>query len=491
MNLDFKKLLYEDVVLCPHLKEKDMSRFKTFSRLQSFFTKLWNSYWYFAIIGLMGIVALLADSTVIGVMVLGLVIALNLLFCSDILATTLPFLVLMTLTMANYNHLDVYVDAAWVCPIIIIALIIHLVIYAKPIRLGRSVIGLCLVTLATALGGVGTIACEEYFRPLSLYYTYGLGLGMLLVYVIVRSQSAVEKGPSPLKRLGRVMYVAGLFMAVAILILFWQSDIFADGIGAVPFVSYRNYASTILLMTMTIPCYYVLRSDIHMLSILFMYFVMVLTGSRSGLFFGGVLLAGCMVYLFRYNKRKRRIYMMVTLIAAIPFLISCFVLVEAIFQNRVQGGTLIWWQESRIAFFERAITDFFKNPFFGTGLGYQGNADVFEGVPGSMIFYHNYAAQIIGSMGSLGIFAYAILIYDRMSLITTRLSARTATFVMGYVGILLMSMTNPGEFSPFPYEMLVVIIFALIENEPMVERSVETGRRLTPEDVGDGRHVMD
>ncbi len=490
MNLKFETMLQEDLILCPNLKGKDLSGFKAYAKLQGIFTKLWNSYWYFAIIFFIGVLAMLLEQTVVGVAIMGLIISANLLFCSDILATTLPFLIMMVMTIQNYKHLDVYGDVAYVAPIVIISLIIHLVIYARPIRLGRSFLGLCLVTLATALGGLGSISFEEYFSPLSLYYSYGLGLGMLLVYVIVKSQATTEKGPSPLKRMGRILYVTGLFVGVSVLLIFWQGNIFADGIGAVPFVSFRNYVSTLLLITMTIPCYYVLRSDIHLISILFMYFVIVMTGSRSGLFFGTFLLLGCIVYLFKYNKAKRRIYLMVLLIAAIPFVISSYVLVEALFQNRVKDGTLLWWQASRISFFERALTDFFRNPFFGTGLGYQGNADVFKGVPGSMVFYHNYGAQIIGSMGSLGILAYALLVYDRMSLITKRFSVRTATFVMGYVGILLMSMTNPGEFSPLPNELLVVMIFALIESEPIVERHPETGRRIRPENLGDGKNIM-
>ena len=36
------------------------------------------------------------------------------------------------------------------------------------------------VTIATLLGGLGTIPAKEYFSPLSLYYTLGLGLGLLV-----------------------------------------------------------------------------------------------------------------------------------------------------------------------------------------------------------------------------------------------------------------------------------------------------------------------
>lgn len=477
-------MLQEETVFFENAKGKDLNKFKVYSKLQNVATKLWNSYWYFAILFAIGAVCLLLKQSVVGVAIMGVVVGLNLLFCEDILATTLPFLLMMMITIQNYKHLDVYGKLAPIALFIFITLIIHLIIYAKPIRLGRSFVGLVLVTIATAVGGLGSISCEEYCAPLSLYYTYGLGLGMLLVYVIVKSQTGGDKsnrGPSPLKRLGRILYVAGLFMAFIVFLYYYQHEgVFNDGF-AIPFIAYRNYASTILLITLTIPCYYVIRSDVHILSILLMYFAIIMTGSRSGLFFGAVLLLGCIAYLFKYNKKKRKIYFMVLMIGAIPFIILCFVLVEALFADRLVDGTLIYWQESRISFFERALADFFSNPFFGTGLGYQGNADVFLGVPGSMVFYHNYAAQIIGSMGILGVIAYAILVYDRMSILTKRFSARTATFIMGYVGILLMSMTNPGEFCPIPYEMIVVIIFTLIEGEPIIERNPETGDRLIPE----------
>lgn len=481
MNVRLDTMLQEEKVLFEDIKGIDTSRWKLFSKLQNFFTKAWDSYWYFAILFAIAAAFMLFRRTVYGVATIGIIMALFWIFCEDILAGLLPFLLMAIMTVQNYRNLGIYFRDAWVVGLLAVALIIHLIIYAKPIRLGRSFVGLACVSVACALGGLGSITCEEYCNPTALYYTYGLGVGMLAMYVLFKSHVVYGRGPTPLKRLGRVLYVAGLFMAYAIYLFYYlREGVFDEGF-AIPFISYRNYAATILLITMTIPCYYCIRSNVHILSILFMYFAIIMTGSRSGLFFGAVLLLGCIAYLFKYNKKKRRIYFMVLMIGAIPFVILCFVLVEALFADRFVDGTLIYWQASRIQFFERALKDFFTNPFFGTGLGYQGNADVFLGVPGSMVFYHNYVAQIIGSLGLCGVIAYAILVYDRLSILTKRFSARTATFIMGYVGILLMSMTNPGEFCPIPYELLVVIIFALIESEPVVLRSQETGKRLIPE----------
>ncbi|MCQ2551541.1 MAG: O-antigen ligase family protein [Clostridia bacterium] len=483
MRFDFSTVLQQDTILCENAKPLNMG--KGFKKVEGLFTKLWNSYYYFFGLFIVAVCFMFLQASVVGIAVMGVFLSINLIFCEDILATTLPFLLMILMTVQSYKDLSVYAQDAWVGVLVIVCLVAHLIIYAKPIRIGRSFLGLCLVTLATAMGGVGTIASEEYFSPLSLYYTYGLGLGMLLVYVIVKSQSYGINGPSPLKKFGRVLYVTGMFAAFMVFLYYYQHPgIFDDGF-AIPFIAYRNYLSSVLLITMCVPCYYAIRSDMHILSILFMYCAMIMTGSRSGLFFGAMLLLGCIVYLFKYNKKKRRVYFMVLLVAGIPFVIMCFSIVQALFSARFVDGTLIYWQDSRISFFERALADFFKNPFFGVGLGYQGNADIFVGVPGSMVFYHNYVAQIIGSMGCLGILAYSVLMYDRLSILTKRFSARTATFIMGYAGIFLMSMTNPGEFSPLPYEMLAVMIFTLIESEPIVERNPNTGRRLSPEKVED------
>ena len=36
-------------------------------------------------------------------------------------------------------------------------------------------------------------------------------------------------------------------------------------------------------------------------------------------------------------------------------------------------------------------------------------------------------------------------------------------FFMSYIGLLLMSQLNPGEFCPMPYELLVVCLFVFLE----------------------------
>ena len=84
-------------------------------------------------------------------------------------------------------------------------------------------------------------------------------------------------------------------------------------------------------------------------------------------------------------------------------------------------------------------------------------------------------AQIAGSMGVAGLIAYGLLLRDRIALLWRCFDRTVAVFAMCYGGMLLISMTNPGEFCPFPYEMIVVMLFTV------VEYSAETGKPQQPE----------
>ena len=98
----------------------------------------------------------------------------------------------------------------------------------------------------------------------------------------------------------------------------------------------------------------------------------------------------------------------------------------------------------------------------GIGLGSQKNTDLFKGIPGSMVFYHNAPAQILGSMGLAGVAAYGLLLANRIRLL---LRGGEACILVGmyYTGMLLVSMTNPGLFCPLPNAALTVLVFSVLE----------------------------
>ena len=104
-----------------------------------------------------------------------------------------------------------------------------------------------------------------------------------------------------------------------------------------------------------------------------------------------------------------------------------------------------------------------RHPIFGIGLGNNLHEQVFIGVEGSMVFYHNMIAQIMGSMGLLGIVAYMKLISDRIHVLWSSRTPFTVCMRLSYLGMLLISMTNPGEFCPFPNAGMMVLLFTMAE----------------------------
>ena len=81
-----------------------------------------------------------------------------------------------------------------------------------------------------------------------------------------------------------------------------------------------------------------------------------------------------------------------------------------------------------------------------------------------MVFYHNSVAQVMGSMGLVGIVAYGRLLHDRIALL--REGGRDPfmqALAVAYLGMVLISLCNPGEFCPFPNAAMMVMLFAQAE----------------------------
>ena len=80
-----------------------------------------------------------------------------------------------------------------------------------------------------------------------------------------------------------------------------------------------------------------------------------------------------------------------------------------------------------------------------------------------MSWYHMMIPQIIGSMGLIGVAMYGYQIFARFKIIFTKTSSWSLVLGLSYLGILMMSQVNPGEFCPVPFEMLAVLLFILQE----------------------------
>ena len=279
--------------------------------------------------------------------------------------------------------------------------------------------------------------------------------------MLLRSDLAAPRLYDLLQRLMQMLYTLGLAMVLAIGCFYmghWAE--FAKS-WEIPPILFRNFAATVLVSTLPAAFYMARRSRLHLMGVLLWALALFFTGSRTALLFGSVMMLLGMLYLVRWKKLPLWIFFAVLVTAAVAVLLFGQQIYELFFGCRGDMD-FINPHESRWALLTRGLQDFLHHPVFGVGLGNQKNHDIFTGVPGSMVFYHNSLLQILGSMGLMGLAAYGTLLWGRVRLL---LRGGEAAHLVGlfYLGMQLTSLTNPGLFCPLPSAMLTVLAFAVLE----------------------------
>lgn len=300
----------------------------------------------------------------------------------------------------------------------------------------------------------------------------GLGLGQLVLYILFCTRCDSAPSYDRAERLAETVYAAGLLFVVVIFSFYAHNfDRFLEK-GGVLFYKPRNYITTMLLMCMPMTCTLVRRSNLYLLGMVLMYLAMVMSGSRSGLLFGAALLVLCALYIYIYNKRSRRLYNWLFGAALLLAAAAAVIVVPELYAARIESAAA--GDKTRIEFIRRGIDNFLSHPVLGTGIGSTKDIGIFKAyVPGSLVFYHNALIQIISSMGLLGILAYGWMFALRVrTLWRSRRSSFACAAALSYLGILMMSMTNPGIFCPFPELGILTLMFSFLEAD---RRNKHTG----------------
>ena len=424
--------------------------------------QFWNGRLYFPVMLAAAAVSMLSGNVVPSTVLLAVLCGWMLVFCRDILAAALPFLLIFLLSTLQYTSLSVFLPCAPLAVLPIGGLLVHLFHWKKPVVAGKSAVGLAAVAAATVLGGVGAISAGEYFAPLSLYYILGLGPGLLVTYLLLRSELEMPHSYDLMDRLMQMLYTIGLAMVLAIACFYAENwAAFADN-WEIPCIPYRNFAATILVSTLPAVFSLVRRSRWYLAAVLLWGAALFFSGSRTALLFGAVMMLLGMLYLLRRRVLPFWAFFAALATAAVAALLLGHQIQEIFLGGRGEPDVFIGPHEPRWALLARSWDDFRQHPLFGIGLGSQKNTDLFKGIPGSMVFYHNAPAQILGSMGLAGVAAYGLLLANRIRLL---LRGGEAYILVGmyYTGMLLVSMTNPGLFCPLPNAALTVLVFSVLE----------------------------
>jgi len=436
-----------------------------FEKLRQHADSFWYGKSYIIVFFMLAAIPMIAGTPLLGGLLLAGAIIFLLLFCEDILSIVFPGLLISLLSTAYYSNLTALLPYRWVAAAVGAALLLHLIIYAKPLRTGISFKGLAFVSAATVLGGLGSMKAADYLTFVTLYYSLGLGLSLLVGYLLFRSQLQVRRRYDPAKRFITLLYAIGVFTGLVIALFYIRNIKAFTEYFAVLFMPYRNFCATILLICLPTPFYFFARRPVvNSAGVLFLYGMLLMAGSRSGLLFGTALLVICCIYTYYTNPKRQKTYRKIALYALPFFVLFLIGVVWILYASRVMGAAV--FKDSRVTFFHQGIHDFLSNPIFGIGLGNMRNSVIFIGVTGSMVWYHNYLVQIFGSMGLVGAAAYFVLLRDRIRLMCRKHSLGSDILALSYLGMLLVSLTNPGEFCPLPNALLMVLLFAIMEELP-------------------------
>ena len=424
--------------------------------------QLWHSTAYFAVLLAVVAVSMALGTVIPATVLLVLCCTWMLVFCRDFLAAVLPFLLIFLLSTLEYDNLSVFLPCAPLAIFLAAGLIVHLLRWPVPLRVGSSTVGWVLVSAATLLGGAGVISKADYFAPLSLYYTLGLGVGLLACYVLLFSELSVPRDYDLLHKLMQMLYALGLTMVLAIGFFYVHHWALFSEHWILPRISYRNFAATILVSTLPAVFYMALKNLRHLAVVVLWAAALFFSGSRSALLFGGLMLLLGLIYLARRNALP--LWALVLTVAIAGSIVTFYGdEIYAFFVGaRENQDQFINPNEDRLLLLAQGREDFLAHPLLGIGLGNSQNTVLFDGVPGSMVFYHNAVMQVLGSMGLVGAIAYSVLLYSQVRLLVRRQDGcRVVTFF--FLGMLLVSMTNPGVFCPLPNALLTVIVLTVLE----------------------------
>ena len=80
-----------------------------------------------------------------------------------------------------------------------------------------------------------------------------------------------------------------------------------------------------------------------------------------------------------------------------------------------------------------------------------------------MCWYHSSPFQVIGSFGIVGIAAYGYIFVARIVYFARRNTLTNKFIFIAYIGMQLMSLVNPGLFSPVPYLLMMTLLFVIMD----------------------------
>ncbi len=406
-----------------------------------------------------------------GIIAFVVVASVQLIFGRHIVSTVLPFLLICCYVLKCYDSYNIFMGFL---PILLpTAILFFLALMARLFFLNRHKFvpspafwSLLPVSIAVLVGGVGFISFSDYIG--GAFYVFGLGFGLMALCALFSCQYQEDHTYDLADFYERTMCLVALFamfMVVHHYILNW--DVVVKTKRMLDF-QWRNNISTILMITIPFLFSRANKNFLWFFAGLGSAATLLMAASRGGILFGALEILVCIIVFLIRARGVRRIVASSIVAITVAAVIVAFLrraddIQKAFYRLFQSFDQELLQEESRYKMLLRAWEQFKEHPIFGQGLGYPGTAGIYDPRKGALHFYHCAPAQIIASLGSIGILAYLAQFYLQGRLLWRKRSRFSATVAISICALWGMSMVNPGVFSPVPYAMMIPLHLIVVE----------------------------
>ncbi len=428
---------------------------------------LYSDYYFLVLLALTTIVwglgqVIPGPAIAIGISVMLLLIATVVVIQRDVLPVV-PLIFFTMFCLASPNLPSYIWVVAIPAVIIVVAALFHFVYYKiEKFEFGKLFFPMVLFGIAILLGGIGSRLPANYKG--NLMGALLIVIAPLFVYSIVLNYSNKDK--PVIEYIAKTVMYFGLAMVVHLAVYYIFKPESLVILASVPHLGYgiSNTIATYFLITFPMCFYlytkkdgkiaygYLVLAAIQVISIF-------LTTSRGATIFGIFeFIITIIVTFFTVDKRKRKEYIIITLI----LVLLCGLLFGALYK-KIIGFIHYMFSDGmndsgRFELYREALACFFEYPVFGVGLGYSGRmAAVFNSI--GIYMFHNTILQYIACLGLVGLAAFAYLYFARLEIIFEEWNTYSLYIMMAFIGFEGYSLLNTGTVQGYPTAILIAILY--------------------------------
>lgn len=429
--------------------------------------KFFYSKLYLVLVGIIIYLCWYFNQSVLGMVILLSLLSITMVAKEDI-TPALPILLMIIFVVSKDDILNTNMPAIICFGIITgISVIIHFIIYPTTYKLGKLFFPLVGVSIALIVGGALYLSPKQYLEGLIFIFT--LGIFMLVLYFYIFNNIKPAKDFNLPKYLCMTLCVAGVVVALECLTTIIKLDRpIIEVVRDIISIGWTTRNGTACMLLVCFPaCFYLgiinkkLWGSLYCLIGLFIFSVILLSSSRAG-FIGAAIVAPCVViYSLVKSKNKWNI-----LIALLVYAIVVGFAAAYMIDNVIDVIKKIWengfTSSGRSDLYKEAIDLFKNNLIFGAGLGYKGTNYAMS--PWCIYWFHSTFFQVIGSLGIIGIVAYAYFYVQRILVLFKKINNPfNIIMIFSVLGFEIHSLIDVGTFAPFPFLFSVILISIIVE----------------------------